>query len=82
MQCTEEIGLLSPGKASSHSTALPSIFCFLLFFLCAVFSCFHTTGCDAYSFTIDANRILNMRTIWVCAVHTKGAQAQTSLHKS
>ena len=31
-----KFGLLSPGKASSHSTALPS-YCF---FLCAVFSCF------------------------------------------
>ena len=41
--------LLFLGKASSHSTALPSFFCFsFLLFLCAVFSCFLTTGCDAY----------------------------------
>ena len=46
-----QFGLLSPGKASSHCTALPTFFLSSCF-LCAVFSWFHTTGCDAlYSFT-------------------------------
>ena len=34
-----KFGLLSLGKACSHSTALPTLF---VFFQCAVFSCFHT----------------------------------------
>ena len=34
-------------EMSSHSTALLSFFFF--FFLCAVFSCFHTKGCEAHS---------------------------------
>ena len=38
-----KVGLLYPGKASCHSMALPSFF-FFLFFLCAIFSCLHTTG--------------------------------------
>ena len=38
-------------KASSHSTALPRFF--LISLLCAVFSCLHTTGCEAYSFRTD-----------------------------
>ena len=60
--------LLSPGKASSHSTALHNFFCFV----CAGFSRFHTTGCEAYSFTTDGFGIFNVRSNWVRAVHTKG----------
>ena len=46
--------LLSEGKASSHSTALPSFFCF---FLCAVFSCFHNPPNSDMDY-----RIFNVRT--------------------
>ena len=65
MQCT--------GK-SGHKTALPSIFCFW-FFLCAVFLCFYTTGCEAYSFTdTDGYGIFNMRTNWdACRTHEGGS---------
>ena len=72
-----QFGLLSPGKASSHSMALPNFF-----FLCAVFSRFHTTGCEAYSFTTDGYGILMYTQIWVRAVHMKGGQAKTNLYKS
>ena len=51
--------------------------------LSAVFSCFHTTVCEDYSFTTDGYDMFNVRTqIWVRAVHTRGDMAQTSLHKS
>ena len=38
IQCTDNLGCFPPGKASSHSTVLPSF----SLSLCAVFSCFHT----------------------------------------
>ena len=74
--------LLSPGKASSHSMhGATQLFSFLS--LSAVFSCFHTSGYGAYSFATDVYiGSLTCAQIWVCAVHTKGGQAQTSLHKS
>ena len=54
-------GCFTPGKASSHSTAaLPSFV--ILFLICSVFACFHTTGCEAYSFTTDGYGIVNVRT--------------------
>ena len=78
-------GLLFPGKVSSRSTDLPCFFLFLCtkdeinvpmalsVFRdgSAVFSCFYTTGCDAYSFTTDGYGIVNVRTN-LGAVHTKG----------
>ena len=67
-----------PGKASSRSTALPSGFPPMS----AVFSYFHTTGCETYSYTTDGYGIFNVSIIRVRAVHTKRGQAQTSLHKS
>ena len=54
-------GLLSLGKASSHSTALPSALCCYVLPLYAVFSCFYTTRCDDYSFTTGGYGIFNMR---------------------
>ena len=57
MQRMGKFRLLSPEKASSHSTVLPRwVFSF---FLCAVFSYFHTTGCEARSFTTDGYGIFN-----------------------
>ena len=51
--------------------------------LYAMFSCFHTTGCEAYSVTTDGYRIFNVRTNQgACRIRKKGGQAQTSLHKS
>ena len=58
IQCRGECGRLSPGKASSHSTALPSRFCFFLPYV----QCFHPTGCEAYSFTTGGYGIFNVRT--------------------
>ena len=62
--------LLSLGKASSHGRVLPSC----LSSLCAVFSCFHTIGCEAYSFMADGyyyiNGIFNVRTdVGACSTH-------------
>ena len=73
-----QIGLLFPWKASSHSTVLPSFFVLL----CAVFSCFCASGCEAY---IRLLRQMDMGSLtcaqmWVRVVHTR--QAHTSLHKS
>ena len=58
-----------PGKASSHSTALPNFSP-----LCAVFSFFHTTGCDAYSFTTDGYGIFNVSItdLGACRTHEGG----------
>ena len=75
-----KIRLLSPGKGSSHSTALSSFFPFSP--VCSVFVCFHTTSCEVYSFTANGFGIFNVRVHWLLAVHTKGDQAQTNLHKS
>ena len=66
-----QFGLLSPGKASSHSTALPSF----IFTMCALFSCLHTTGCEAYSFTTDEYGIFNMHTnVGACRTHEEGVK--------
>ena len=75
MQCTENSGCFPQGKASSLSTALPNFF----FHLCAMFSCFYTTGCEMYSFTTDGYVIFNVRTaqIWVRAVHTHERKSGT-----
>ena len=58
------------GIASSHSTALPSLF----FFPCVtMFSCFNTTGCEAYSFATDEYGIFNKRTnLGACRTHERG----------
>ena len=67
--------MLSPGKASSHSSALPSY----LFPSCAAFSFVHTTGCEAYSFTTDGYGIINMRIhVGACRTHAAGSGTKTS----
>ena len=58
MQCTEISGCEQPWYAATQLpppplTPHPCIKCFL---------CFHTTGCEAYSFTTDGNGTLNVRT--------------------
>ena len=64
-------GCFSWGKASSHSTALPRFFSCLVFLpLWTVFSCFHTTSYEAYSFTTDGYGIFNVSTnLGVCFTH-------------
>ena len=59
------------------------------YFLCAVFSCFHTTNCDAYFFMTDGYGIFNMCTKFGCvptAIHKGGegggGLAQTNLHNT
>ena len=65
MQCTGNSGCFSLGRANSHSMALPRFSP-----LCAVFSCFHTTVCEAYSFTVNGCRIFNVRTnLGACRTH-------------
>ena len=63
-----KLGLLSPGKARMH------------FFLCAVFSYFRTTGCEAYFFfTTDGYGIFNVITnLGVCRTHKWGYCTNTS----
>ena len=71
-----QFGLLSPGKASMHSTALPSVLFVCCFYFCG--QCFRVSippGCEACSFTTDENEIFNVRTNLVACVHaahTKG----------
>ena len=57
-----EIGMLSPGSVSSLPP--PPLL------LCAVFSCLHTTGCEAYSFQHDMGSLMCAH-IWVRAVRTR-----------
>ena len=56
-----KFGLLSSGKASSHSTAL----LFFLLFLCAVFSCFRNPQNSDTDY-----RIFNVRTFLCVRIHT------------
>ena len=56
-----KFGLLSLGKASSHSTALPSC----CFFLCAVFSCFRNPPNSDMDY-----RIFTVRTFLCMRTHT------------
>ena len=66
-----KFGLLSPGKLGNHNAALTRFFLFV--FVCAVFSCFLTTGCEAYSFTTDAYEIFNVSThLFACRAHEWG----------
>ena len=62
MQCTGYSRCFPQEKAGSHSTALPNFLSLLVFFMCVVFSCFHTISCEAYSFTTDGYEIVNVRT--------------------
>ena len=53
------------GKRAATVRRYPA---FLLLFLCAEFSCFHTTDCEAYSFRRMDMGSLTCAQIWVCAV--------------
>ena len=80
MKYTGNYGLFYAGKASSHNTALVS---FKIYIkkppLCAVFSCFYSTGCEAYSFTTDEYGIFTMCTnVGVCSTHEKGSSPNKS----
>ena len=55
-QCTGNSGCFPWGKRVAYSATQ------LFVSLHAVFSCFHTTGWEAYSFTIDGYGIFKMRT--------------------
>ena len=62
--------LLSLEKPSSHNMPLPS---FLFSF--SWMQCFHTTGCEAYSFTIDKYGTFNMCTnVGACRTHKGGVK--------
>ena len=51
MQCTDNSGCFLRGKRAAIVRGYSA---FLSFFLCAAFSSFHTTGCEAYPFTTNA----------------------------
>ena len=74
-----KLGLLSPGGIEQPYYGATQLFYFI-FLLCAVFPCFHTTGCEAYSFTTDGYGIfLTCAPIFVHAcAHTKAGQALMS----
>ena len=74
-----KLGLLSPGEIEQPYYGATQLFYFI-FLLCAVFPCFHTTGCEAYSFTTDGYGIfLTCAPIFVHAcAHTKAGQALMS----
>ena len=65
------------GKRAAIVRCYPADF----FPLCAVFSCFQTTGCEACTLLQMDTGSLTFTHIWVLAVYTKGDQAQTSPHK-
>ena len=76
-----KFGLLSPGKANSHSTVLPIFFSFFL----PCVECFCVSVPPAVGPTLLQHMDMGSSTctqIWVCAMHMKGGQAQTCLHKS
>ena len=79
MQCTGNSGCFqSPGKASSHSAALPSD-CFPWVKVCVFL--YHRLWGPVYSYTTDGSLIL-FTSAGLEPWHTKGGQAHTSLHKS
>ena len=50
--------------------------------LCAVFTCFHTTGCEAYSFATDKYVIFNVRKKLVaCRTHGSGSGTKKPAQK-
>ena len=78
MQYTDNLGWFPKGKSAAVVRHYPA---FCVFLLCTVFSCLHTTGCEAYSFATDGYGILTCVQMWVRAIHTKGVQAQTSMRQ-
>ena len=79
MQCTGNWGCFPRGKWAAIVGRYP-----IFYLLCAVFSCFHSIGCDMNIWQIDIISYMESLTcvhIWVCAVRMKGGHTQTSLHK-
>ena len=71
MQYTGNSGWFPLGKRAAIERRYPDLF----YFLCAVFSYFHTTGCEAYSFTTDGYGNFNMRTnVGACRTHEWGVR--------
>ena len=75
MQCTDNSGCFPRGKRAAIVRRYPDCFPFL----CAVFSCFDTTGCEAYSFTTAGYGIFNVRThLGACHAHSGGSGTNRS----
>ena len=73
MRCTENSGFFPPrGK---RSAIVRRYYALAFLFLCAVFSCFHTTGCEVYSFTTVGYGICNVRT------RVFGLEFRRSIHR-
>ena len=73
-----QFGKASPGKASSHSSALPSFFFSFCSLLCAMFSCFHTTSWEVYSFTTDGYGVIKQPHKFGCVPYTRRGVAGTN----
>ena len=71
MQCTGNSSCFPRGKRAAIVRGYPAL---LWVFLCAVFSCVHTNGCDACSFTTYGYGIFNVRTnVCACRTHEGGS---------
>ena len=62
-----------PGESEQRLYVATQLLLVLVFLLCAVFSGFHTTGCEAYSLATDGFGIFNMRAnLGACRTHEGG----------
>ena len=73
MQCTGNRGFFPRGKRAAIVWRYPGFIS--LSPVCTVFSCFHTAGCEAYSFTTYEYGIFNVRTnLAACRTHEGGVR--------
>ena len=76
-RCMDNSSCFLQGKRAAMARRYPALL--WGFFLCEVFSCFHTTGYDAYSFTTDGYGIFNVRTdVGACRTHEDGSGTNKS----
>ena len=75
MQCTGIIRAAFPGESEQPKYGATQLF----ILLCAVCSCVHTTGCEAYYFTTHEYGIFNVRTnVGACRSHERGSGTNKS----
>ena len=81
MQCTGNSSCFPRGKRTAIVRRYPAFSFFIFFFsffiiMCNV-SCFHTTRCEAYSFTADGYWIFNVRTnLGPCSTHEEAGSCR------
>ena len=79
MQCAGHSGYFPRGKSAAIVRRRYPVFFFFFSFLCAVFSCFDTTDCEAYCLTTDGFGIFNVRTnLGTCHTHEGGSDTSKS----